>query len=171
MLGDMTVKTKSQSRQVMSGRGGSVNTSDAPRRLLKPQEVKEIGKNREIIFIENVKPILCSKISYWKDRAFKQRANMPLPHIEPIEITMPTTNGAGRKKKKPTSVRQQDAQGNIITVTEREITPADVDKLDQLSLTDYNVDFENIEIPKGDPMTDDDIKAAFSSFLQTIEAA
>lgn len=42
----------------------SVAAPRAPRRLLKPQEVKEIGKHREIIFIENVKPILCAKISY-----------------------------------------------------------------------------------------------------------
>ncbi|CAE6850520.1 Conjugal transfer protein TraG [Paraburkholderia aspalathi] len=169
MLGDMTVKSKSTSRQMMSGKGGSVNTSQAPRRLLKPQEVKEIGKKREIIFIENVKPILCTKISYWKDRSFKKRANMPLPHIEPIEIKLPTTNGTGHKKKaKPVPPPQPDAQGNIITVTEREITPADVDKLDQLSLTDYNIDFESVEVPKGEPISDADMKKAFGSFLQTI---
>ena len=171
MLGDMTVKAKSRSRQGMNAKAGSVNTSDASRRLLKPQEVKEIGKNREIIFIENVKPILCKKISYWKDSAFKWRANQALPSIDPIQVTLPVTTDTGLIKKKPNTPQQQDGHNNMATVTVREITPADMDKLDQLSLTEYNVEFEDIQIPKGYEMSDDDMKVAFGSFLQTIEAA
>ncbi|MFC3279419.1 hypothetical protein ACFOHQ_22350 [Xanthomonas fragariae] len=40
-----------------------------------------------------------------------------------------------------------------------------------MSLTDYNVDFDSVEVPRGQPITDDDMKHAFSSFLQTIEDA
>jgi len=73
MLGDTTVKAKSQSHKVMQAAGRSVTASDHARRLLKPQEVKEIGQDNEIIFLENMKPIFCSKISYWKERVFEKR--------------------------------------------------------------------------------------------------
>ncbi len=73
MLGDMTVKATSKSHKLMQATGSSVTDSDHVRRLLKPQEVKSIGPANEIIFIENVKPIFCSKISYWKEQVFKLR--------------------------------------------------------------------------------------------------
>lgn len=73
MLGDMTVKTKSQSHKILQTSGASVTSSDYARRLLKPQEVKEIGESNEIIFYENLRPVFCSKISYWKEQVFKQR--------------------------------------------------------------------------------------------------
>lgn len=79
MLGDMTVKTKSKSHRVMQASSGSVTASDHARRLLKPQEVKEIGQANEIIFIENLKPIFCSKISYWKEQVFKRRMTKAAP--------------------------------------------------------------------------------------------
>ena len=166
----MTVKSKSTSRQLMSGKSGSLNTSPALRRLLKPQEVKDIGKHREIIFIENVKPILCAKIAYWKDGSFNKRANLPLPLIEPIEVQMPLLNNidheANAKPVVPSS--KKDIQGNPASFTERDITPSDVDKLDQLSLTDYHVDFENVELPKGKLISDADMERGFESFLHAI---
>lgn len=72
-LGDMTVKAKSQSHKIMQAAGGSVTASDHARRLLKPQEVKEIGQANEIIFLENTKPIFCSKVIYWKEQVFMRR--------------------------------------------------------------------------------------------------
>jgi len=72
-LGDMTVKAKSQSHKVMEASGGSVTASDHARRLLKPQEVKEIGQENEIIFLENMKPIFCKKVIYWKEQVFMRR--------------------------------------------------------------------------------------------------
>lgn len=171
MLGDLTVKAKSHSRQVLRASAGSVNTSDVQRRLLKPQEVKEIGRGREIIFIENVKPILCSKISYWKDRAFKHRANRPIPIIPPIKILMSTTNGSCEQKQQKILASEQDASVAPMNATDRVITAADMQYLDQLSLTDYNVDFDHIEMPKSDLITDEEMKAVFNAFLQTIDAA
>lgn len=73
MLGDTTVKAKSKSHRVMQAAAGSVTASDHARRLLKPQEVKEIGQANEIIFLENMKPIFCSKVIYWRERVFMSR--------------------------------------------------------------------------------------------------
>ncbi|MDG5826886.1 hypothetical protein MRX60_12860 (plasmid) [Xylella fastidiosa subsp. pauca] len=73
------------------------------------------------------------------------------------------------KEKEKETVKRPD--GQLITITEKEITADDVGKLDKLSLTDYNVDFDSVEVPRGQPISDDDMKHAFSSFLQTIEDA
>ncbi len=171
MLGYMTVQAKSKSQQVGFKRvGGSVNTSDQRRALLLPQEVKEIGKHREIIFLENVKPILASKISYWKDKAFKRRL-LPAAVVPAIEVKMPEPSKMPKKKKKKEKETVKGPDGQLITITEKEITADDVGKLDKLSLTDYNVDFDSVEVPRGQPISDDDMKHAFSSFLQTIEDA
>ena len=59
--------------------------TDQRRALLLPQEVKEIGQWKEIIFLENVKPILCDKIRYFDDPEFMGRL-LPAPIVKPIDI-------------------------------------------------------------------------------------
>lgn len=84
MLGFETVKSKSISRQ----RGKSnVNesTSDQRRALLMPQEIKEIGQWKEIIILENVKPIMCDKIQYFEEDVFKKRI-MPAPSVPMLDM-------------------------------------------------------------------------------------
>jgi type IV secretion system protein VirD4 len=175
MLGKMTVKARSRSRQVMSNSLGNINTSDVGRDLLNPTEVKHMGINNEIVFVEGVRPIMCRKIWYWKVRFFRRRANLPLPHIEPITITVPMQSVIpGHATMEPPAgarVVTPDKQIEPAANPSHPITPADVKRLPKLSLTDYAVDFSKVELPKGEPVTDDDLKKAFGSFLQTIEAS
>ncbi len=169
MLGNTTVKAKSRSRQIMTGRPGSVNTSDAARPLMNPHEVKQIGRNNELIFVEGALPILCKKIWYWKIPVFSRRANLPLPHMEPIVITMAPPHLLAPKSQKVGVTK--DANGNTVTITERALKAADMDKLDGLSLTDFVADFSKVELPKGEAITDDDFAKAFDSFLSAVETA
>jgi len=83
MIGFMTEKGISRSRQVgLGGKGGaSESTSDQRRALLLPQEVKEIGADKEIIAMENMKPALVDKIRYYNEELFKRRINLPLPMV------------------------------------------------------------------------------------------
>ena len=78
MLGYETVKSKNKSNSY-SGIGGngsrSVSESDQKRALMLPQEIKELGQWREIVSLENCKPILCDKIKYFEDEAFTKRTN------------------------------------------------------------------------------------------------
>lgn len=84
MLGYETVKAKSTSRQAgRSGEGQSL--SDQRRALLLPQEIKEIGQWKEIIIIENTKPILCEKIKYFEDPVFKPRL-LPAPEVAMLDM-------------------------------------------------------------------------------------
>lgn len=65
--------------------GLSVNESDQRRALLMPQEFKELGSEREVIILENCKPILAEKIRYYRDKAFKARMLQP-PSIQPLNM-------------------------------------------------------------------------------------
>lgn len=84
-LGYYTLKNDSRSRSTGGKGSGSVNTSDQRRALMLPQEVKEMGKGKEIIFLENTKPIFCDKIIYWQEEFFTERL-LPPPEIAELEV-------------------------------------------------------------------------------------
>ncbi|WP_321819136.1 MULTISPECIES: type IV secretory system conjugative DNA transfer family protein [unclassified Burkholderia] len=75
MLGTFTGQSHSVSRpNALFGRGGSSESVSEQRRpLLLPQELKELGRDKEIILLENTKPILADKICYWRDPEFASR--------------------------------------------------------------------------------------------------
>lgn len=160
-LGTFTAETKSQSRGLMTMRAANVSTSKASRALLNPVEVKLMGANNEIVFVEHCPPIFCRKIWYWLRPVFVHRANRPLPEIQPIDIVMPPA---------PPSIVDKDETAGRKARTPRDIVPQDVSKLSKLKLTDYAADFANIQIPKGGALTSDDLQKTFDSFMTTIEA-
>ncbi|CAB3786290.1 type IV secretory system conjugative DNA transfer family protein [Paraburkholderia fynbosensis] len=76
MLGTFTDRSRSVSRSnaILGGRGGSSESfSEQRRALLLPQELKELGREKEIILLENTKPILAERICYWRDPVFTSR--------------------------------------------------------------------------------------------------
>jgi len=76
MLGTFTDRSRSVSRSnaIFGGRGGSSESFSEQRRpLLLPQELKELGREKEIILLENTKPILAERICYWRDPVFTSR--------------------------------------------------------------------------------------------------
>ncbi|KWF06408.1 type IV secretory system conjugative DNA transfer family protein [Burkholderia pseudomultivorans] len=78
MLGTFTDQSRSVSRTsaVFGGRGGSSESVSEQRRpLLLPQELKELGRDKEIIVLENTKPILADRICYWRDPTFASRVS------------------------------------------------------------------------------------------------
>ncbi|WP_455289681.1 type IV secretory system conjugative DNA transfer family protein [Cupriavidus necator] len=87
MLGYLTEDGVSVSRPngivSMFGGGSSNNTvSEQRRALMLPQELKELGGDREIVIMENCKPILASKIAYYKEPEFKSRL------LPPSDVTL-----------------------------------------------------------------------------------
>lgn len=83
MLGYETVKSRSRTSSMQSS---STSTSDQRRALMLPQEIRELGQTREIVSLENCKPILCDKIRYYEDPDFTCRANLPPPSIPRQDI-------------------------------------------------------------------------------------
>lgn len=88
-LGYETFKARSVSRN--TGKAGT-SRSDAPQRraLLLPQEVKEIGYKKQLISMENCKPIFADKIIYYEDPAFKDRLGFPPPQVPALEVARAT---------------------------------------------------------------------------------
>lgn len=92
MLGTFTDQSRSISRptSMSGGRGGaSESLSEQRRPLLLPQELKELGRDREIIVLENTRPILADKICYWRDPGFASRIVVapPVPALNPARFT------------------------------------------------------------------------------------
>ncbi|MEN8506126.1 type IV secretory system conjugative DNA transfer family protein [Paraburkholderia sp. DD10] len=88
MLGTFTDQSRSVSRSsaTFGGRGGtSESISEQRRPLLLPQELKELGRDKEIIVLENTKPILADKICYWRDPAFVSRV-MAAPAVPVMNL-------------------------------------------------------------------------------------
>ncbi|MCS0585418.1 type IV secretory system conjugative DNA transfer family protein [Massilia pinisoli] len=168
MLGPYTAEVVSRSRQRFTfsskAGGGSSTVSQVARPLMNPQEVKQMGKNHEIIAVEGMLPILCKKIWFWKLGLFAARANLPVPAIRPISVELTSAPVACEST---TSIVELSA-GAAPT---RSVTPGDFGKLGNLNLTAYAVDFSKVELPKGEPITDDDLKKAFGSFMKAVESS
>lgn len=92
MLGTFTDRSRSVSRSnaIFAGRGGSSESFSEQRRpLLLPQELKELGRDKEIILLENTKPILADRICYWRDPVFMSRlaAAPAIPAMDLVRFT------------------------------------------------------------------------------------
>ena len=89
MLGTFKEKgiSESRSKQILDPKGSSESISDQKRALMLPQELKELGQWKEIVLLENTKPILCDKIRYYDDPAFTSRV-METPVVPPLDLDL-----------------------------------------------------------------------------------
>jgi len=196
-LGFTTVKVRTHSRPVLTvadfkgQRHRSVSVSEQRRPLLLPQEVKELGKNKEILFYEGVRPILARKNRYYRDPLFRKRLFPPpksaVPHRQPAKRPValqrpPTPNPATShaneilegsvarvEPEKPDSALTEEAMSQTPSPAEstpptREATLADVDRIESLTLEDFAVDFGGVELPEG-PLSETDMSRAVGSFV------
>jgi type IV secretion system protein VirD4 len=198
-LGFTTVKVRTHSRPVLNvadsknQRHRSVSVSEQRRPLLLPQEVKELGKNREILFYEGVRPILACKNRYYRDPLFRKRLFPPPRFAVPpgLRSKRPAVPPEGPAKPKPAasppdlslegSIARAEplkpetpAREQVLTQTAaplesesptREATLADVDRIESLTLEDYAVDFGHLEVPEG-PLSTEDASRLAENFVQ-----
>lgn len=88
MLGTRTERSRTTSRSngVLGARSGaSESFSDQRRALMLPQEIKELDRDKEIILLENTRPILADRICYWRDRTFTSRL-MAAPTVPALDL-------------------------------------------------------------------------------------
>jgi type IV secretion system protein VirD4 len=82
LLGSVTVKARSISRPRFGfksrSEAGSVSVSEQRRALRLPQEIRALGNERQLIFLEGLHPILCQKIRYYADPHFRSRLRPPI---------------------------------------------------------------------------------------------
>lgn len=143
MLGTFTMKNKSNSRSFGKSTGRSESTSDNRRALLLPQEFKELGQDKEVIMLENTKPILCSKIRYYEDPVFKPRLLSP-PAVPLLDLD------------------------NHIAITQsrvRDVTAADVAA--GLDLSSLAIDVAHLPALDGNA-SEEDVQSFVSDFFSAI---
>jgi len=170
-LGTTTVKNKSKTRQLVGKSSRSESTSDHARELLKPQEIKQIGRNAEIIVVDDCPAIRCSKIKWHTDPTFKSRdnnihsktINWPSPEVPLIE---PDKRLKGEVKFFKKKGQEEDSK----TVIERPVTAADVENIDKLNLDDFSCDFSSIEIPKGE-ISEEAMDDLVNQYFNELDAA
>lgn len=197
-LGFTTVKVHTHSRPVLTvadskNHRRSVSVSEQKRPLLLPQEVKELGKNKEILFYEGVRPILARKNRYYRDSLFRQRLFAPprfavppglrgkRPAVPPDSAAKPAPSAASPANEivegsvapaeppnpDPLAVTQ-DVSPAASEPPTREATLADVDRMESLTLEDYAVDLSHLKVPEG-PLSTEDTKRLADSFVQAFQ--
>jgi type IV secretion system protein VirD4 len=168
-LGNTTMKVKSYSRPQMGfgdgKRANNVNISEQRRALLLPQEVKALGSEASLIFYEGLRPIQCQKIRYFQDRRFTVRILAP-PMV-------PKTEPAPAASVPPKAFDPSDrAEGGEVKREEsgvREATMEDIDRIEQLQLSDFGNPLADIEVPQVEKLSTAEIESLVGNFLNSFQ--
>jgi type IV secretion system protein VirD4 len=175
-LGTYTVQQKSVSRPMWggAGKGPTVSISEQPRRLLLPQEVKELGPDRMLLFYEGLRPVLAHRICYFRDRFFAKR-ELPPPPVPKLEVDR--SSRAIPPARAVTSEGHEDTKGtNSASITEatpkgggcalrKEGSTLTSDVLNEdLKLDDFSFDFDDVEIPT-EKLSEEDVKRRADEFM------
>jgi type IV secretion system protein VirD4 len=168
-LGNTTVKVKTHSRPLMDlseskgRRQRSVSVSDQRRALLLPQEVKALGNEQAIVFYEGLRPIRCRKIRYFEDPRFTHRL-LPAP-----EVPQQKAAEAQPPSGSPPDLRTAPSEAiRAVETVERDATTDDIERIESLTLEDFAADFSAVELPTEGRMSEDQMKDAVESFLDTL---
>lgn len=166
MLGTKTVKNRSISKKAFfgggkGGGGNSVSESDTGRELLKPQELKMLPRKKQIIFKGGELPIKCDKIIFRFNKELAARV-LPPPPIPLVKVFVEAAPEPLPDILENLSASASSGEGM------REITADDLAYLDQLGVEDFAVDLEEIEIPQGEPISDDEMEKLVDSFFNAV---
>lgn len=175
-LGFTTVRVKGVSRPratlfSMKGRGpGSVSINEQKRPLLLAQEVKELGRDRELLLYEGLRPILATKNRYYEDPFFKRRLVPPPKRATPAHAAA-----------RPAAVSATDTHANVPGIdgptvdppkpTRRRATAQELEHIEQLTLDDFDIDFDKVVLPQkaeGERYTTQELDTAVSSFINAL---
>lgn len=178
-LGTYTVRQKNISRPMWGGanKEPTVTISEQPRRLLLPQEVKELGPDRMILFYEGLRPVLAHRILYFRDRSFAPR-ELPPPPVPKLNVDKPgvatTVPAAMLDDRKDTSGTGPGSLSNATppdggaAPTARQAAAVASNVLnDDLKLDDFSFDFDDVEIPT-EKLSDEDLKRHADEFMARI---
>ena len=171
-LGYQTVKgtSKSQRSDLLFNRNRSESVTDQRRALLLPQEITSLGREKEIIVMEDVPPILANKVTFYNDKAFVNRLKEISPRLKKIKrpskeqydeafesgelaASVPAINI--EKHQNQDHIEQAyNSNGNggaTAEIIERFVVPEDMPNLAKLGLSSFVIDFsDDVEIPQKD---------------------
>jgi type IV secretion system protein VirD4 len=171
-LGYTTVRVRSLSQprgSMFATKGtsrGSVSVSEQRRPLLLPQEVKELGRDRELLLYEGTRPILAWKNRYFEDPFFRRRLLPPPQRATPTHVAArpaPAAVAPAPAAEAP-SVAQPAPR-------RRATTPEDLEHIDELTLEDFDIDFDRVVLPEkaeGERFTKAELDLAVDSFIDAL---
>lgn len=149
-----------------------------------PQEVRSLGKDREIVFTEDTPPILCRKIRYYRVPALRNRIRKP-PLVPTIELRGngarldPERAASQPANSSPVTVpvapsigfEEEDNTGGVDTsLRVHEASVEDVDRAETLTLEDFETDFSRLEIPEQEGLlTAQQMQTAVADFIDTLK--
>jgi type IV secretion system protein VirD4 len=173
-LGYTTVKVASLSKPVFDfsdakgRRSRSVSVSEQRRALLLPQEVKELGTEEALIFFEGLRPIRCRKVRYFEDGRFRARLLPPprMAGIAPIPSETPPA-----KPARP-DVKMAPSPGGDAKGVTRVATVEDLERIESLTLEDFEADLSKVEVPEtqpGERLSEPQMEAVVESLLATLK--
>lgn len=169
-LGSTTVKVRSRSKPAWfsseARRHHTVSTSEQRRALMLAQEVRDLGSQRELIFTEGIRPILARKIRYYEIPWLARRVMAPpaVPAIEPILSSAP------RPEATDVAPPESSTEGGGPRV--RQATLEDIDRIDELTLEDFDLDLSQVVFPQSPPgerVSESDLERAAESFLAALK--
>lgn len=169
-LGTMTVRAKSHSKPHRGwtwGKGqrqGSVSSSDQKRPLMLAQEVKELGRDRELLLFEGLRPILARKNRYYEDARLKKRLFPPPKHAAPGRPAAATPIAPLPAGPAPVV----DPGGEVFKRETRAATAQDIEHIQELTTKDFAVDLTQVVLPQkaeDDPLTKEELDRAVQSFI------
>ncbi|UOO76522.1 type IV secretory system conjugative DNA transfer family protein [Neisseria sp. Dent CA1/247] len=89
LIGYYTYKAKSSSRSRGKNSSSSSNSvSDQKRAVMNPDELKIMPDSDVIINMTGIRPIYADKIIYHEDPILRERANLPVPHVPELLVTL-----------------------------------------------------------------------------------
>ena len=143
-----------------------------------PQEIKELGRDHEILIYEGLRPVLAKKNRYFQDPRLRARLFPPPTSASPYPPpTLPATAAmesgpcmTSVESSLEQSARPSDLNAELALRT-REATAEDLEHVDSLTLDDFAVDWSRVELPQkadGERLTDEELQRAADSFLLTI---
>jgi type IV secretion system protein VirD4 len=108
-LGNQTVKSvsKSRSNNMFKTDGNTNSTSEQSRALMLPQEITSLGEGKELVIMENIRPILAEKVVYFKDPEFIRRLKSVSKSLRALGGKAPT------RKQMDHAIRQGELAAKV----------------------------------------------------------
>jgi len=153
-----------------------------------PQELKEMSLRKQIINLENTKPIQCEKIAYYADHVFIDRLKSVSPTLAALDNT-PIRKWLRKKginiKAKPSKdlleatwgkgelasaipLIDLDLHDAIVQERSRPMTTADISK--GIDLSKLAIDASRIPVPTGPDLQPEEIEAFVDDFFSALDA-
>ena len=176
-IGNKTVKNRSRSLPSIfsNNADSSYNESDHSRALMLPEEVKRLGEDKCIIFVEKERPILAKKIQYYKEKAFNNRYfdthdKKATAHLAPHEVPELPLAALDRTETLDHKNKKTDFGGSIDLTQQPDPVAIDADTIkkqlspDQINDLVNRVFDENVDVTKylDDSEINDQIKKDIS---------